>query len=90
MTRSVKSWSPRSISLGGHDPGSLTLVQGHHKNPEIKVSFGKECMSDCHSAVFVKCRGKIEIKNNYDVVPVPSLTLINLSGHAEEIIRITG
>ena len=29
----------RSISLGGHDLGSLTLVQGHHKNPEIKVVF---------------------------------------------------
>ncbi len=31
--------TPRSISLAAHDPGSLTLVQGHHKNPEIKVVF---------------------------------------------------
>ncbi len=27
------------ISLGAHDPGSLTLVQDHHKILEIKVAF---------------------------------------------------
>ena len=37
--------TPRSISLGGHDLGSLTLVQGHHKNSGNLscVSFGEEC-----------------------------------------------
>ena len=36
-----------SISLGGHDPGSLTLVLGHQKKSVDKscVSFGEECIT---------------------------------------------
>ncbi len=38
--------TPWSVSLGGHDLGSLTLVHGHHKIPGNYscVSFGEECM----------------------------------------------
>ena len=37
------------ISLGGHDLGSLTLVQGHHKKSgnESCVSFGEVCICEC-------------------------------------------
>ena len=31
--------SPRNISIGGHDPGSLTLVQADQKNLEVEVLF---------------------------------------------------
>ena len=31
--------TPRNISHGENDPGSLTLVEGHHKNLEITVAF---------------------------------------------------
>ena len=38
--------TPRSISLGGHDLRSLTLVQGHCKKSgnQSCVSFGEECI----------------------------------------------
>ena len=32
--------TPRSISLGEHDPGSLTLVHGHHGKTEIGKQIG--------------------------------------------------
>ena len=37
---------PNVISLGGHNLGSLTLVQGHHKKSGNLscVSFGEECI----------------------------------------------
>ena len=41
----------RSISLGANDPGSLTLVQGHHEKSGIKVAFllGKSVFVHVHN-----------------------------------------
>ncbi len=47
--------TPKSISLGGHVSGSLTLVQGHHEKSgnQSCVSFGEECThSDIKASLF--------------------------------------
>ncbi len=48
--------APRSISLGAHDQGSLTLVQGHHEKSGNSscVSFWEECMLGCCGSAYCK------------------------------------
>ena len=58
--------TPRSISLGGHDLGSLTLVQGHHKTLKIEVAFllGK-------SVLRLICNGQGEILKGGRILDQP-------------------